>query len=253
MLAIRRQFVNISRHDGSGHRSGPVREATMAGSGETKAGGTRGGGRAGTVKGAARGSAGRDPGGTAGGTARSGPEAGAAGLEAAASATPRLFVSSSHLVSAKSRELSEFEFGLIIGGHAFNRWVVRCMAAAGLKDLTTLDVLLLHHVNHRAREKKLADIAFMLNIEDTHVVAYALKKLAGLGLVQSQRRGKEVLFATTAKGQQHIAKYREVREACLVASLTGEAGENFELAELAHFLRRLSGLYDQAARAAASL
>jgi len=168
-------------------------------------------------------------------------------------AAPRLFVSSSHLVSEKSRELSEFEFGLIIGGNAFDRWVVRCMAAAGLKDLTTLDVLLLHHVNHRAREKKLADIAFMLNIEDTHVVAYALKKLAGLGLVRSQRRGKEVLFATTPKGQQHIAKYREVREACLVASLTGEAGENFELAELARFLRRLSGLYDQAARAAASL
>ena len=182
----------------------------------------------------------------------SGPQARPVSRPEAAGA-PRLFVSSSHLVSEKSRELSEFEFGLIIGGNAFDRWVVRCMAAAGLKDLTTLDVLLLHHVNHRAREKKLADIAFMLNIEDTHVVAYALKKLAGLGLVQSQRRGKEVLFATTPKGQQHIAKYREVREACLVASLTGEAGENFELAELARFLRRLSGLYDQAARAAASL
>ena len=230
----------------------------MAGSGRTTAGGTRGRGRAGTAKGAARGTArgaaGTGKGGSAGGSAEGGPEAGAAGADvAAAGATPRLFVSSSHLVSARSRELSEFEFGLIIGGHAFNRWVVRCMAAAGLKDLTALDVLLLHHVNHRAREKKLADIAFMLNIEDTHVVAYALKKLAGLGLVQSQRRGKEVLFSTTPKGQQHIAKYREVREACLVASLTGEAGENFELAELARFLRRLSGLYDQAARAAASL
>ena len=56
---------------------------------------------------------------------------------------PRLFVSSSHLVSEKSGELSEFEFGLIIAGHAFDRWVVRCMAAAGIKDLTRLDVLLL--------------------------------------------------------------------------------------------------------------
>ena len=53
-----------------------------------------------------------------------------------------------------------------LAGNAFNRWVVRCMAAAGLKDLTTLDVLLLHHVNHRAREKKLADISFMMNIDD---------------------------------------------------------------------------------------
>ena len=121
---------------------------------------------------------------------------------------PRLFVSSSHLVSAKSRELSEFEFGLIIAGNAFNRWVVRCMAAAGLKELDTLEVLLLHHVNHRAREKRLSDIAFMLNIEDTHVVAYALKKLVSMELVKTEKRGKEVLFSTTARGQAHIQRYQ---------------------------------------------
>jgi len=166
---------------------------------------------------------------------------------------PRLFVSSSHLVSEKSKELSEFEFGLILAGNAFNRWVVRCMAAAGLKDLTTLDVLLLHHVNHRAREKKLADISFMMNIEDTHVVAYSLKKLVALGLVKSEKRGKEVLFSTSVKGQQFIERYRSVREACLIASLSGDSSENFELGELARFLRMLSGLYDQAARAATSL
>jgi predicted MarR family transcription regulator len=227
-----------------------MRETTMAGGSSRKAGAAPTGPGPKRGRGAA---GGRGPGAPKARKPSAGVATAGAADGPAAEAAPRLFVSSSHLVSAKSRELSEFEFGLIIGGNAFNRWVVRCMAAAGLKDLTTLDVLLLHHVNHRAREKKLADIAFMLNIEDTHVVAYALKKLAALGLVQSQRRGKEVLFATTPKGQQHIAKYREVREACLVASLTGEAGENFELAELARFLRRLSGLYDQAARAAASL
>lgn len=172
---------------------------------------------------------------------------------AAPPAAQRLLVSSSHLVSDRSRELSEFEFGLIIAGHAFDRWVVRCMAAAGVKDLATLEVLLLHHVNHRARAKKLADVAFMMNIEDTHVVAYALKKLVALGLVMSEKRGKEVLFSTTAKGQQHIARYREIREACLVATVGGDGAQNFELGELARFLRMLSGAYDQAARAATSL
>jgi len=166
---------------------------------------------------------------------------------------PRLFVSSSHLVSPRSQQLSEFEFGLIIASNAFNRWVVRCMAAAGLKDLSTLDVLLLHHVNHRAREKKLADICFMLNIEDTHVVSYALKKLVGLGLVQSERHGKEVVFATSTEGQQLIDRYREVREACLVAALSREGTDNAKLGELAAFLRFLSGMYDQAARGATSL
>ncbi len=166
---------------------------------------------------------------------------------------PRLFVSSAHLVSPRSEELSEFEFGLILASNAFNRWIVRCMTAAGLKDLTFLEVLLLHHVNHRAREKKLADICFMINIEDTHVVAYALKKLVNLGLLQTEKRGKEVVFATTQTGQAYIERYREVREACLVAALSRDGNENARLGELAGFLRFLSGMYDQAARAAATL
>jgi predicted MarR family transcription regulator len=170
-----------------------------------------------------------------------------------AAVTPRLFVSSSHLVSEKSGQLSEFEFGLIIARHAFDRWVVRCMAAAGMRDLTALDVLLLHHVNHRAREKKLGDISFMLNIEDTHVVSYSLKKLVALGVIASEKRGKEVVFFTTAKGQECIQRYRDIREACLIASLSVDGSENVELGELARFLRGLSGLYEQAARAAASL
>lgn len=166
---------------------------------------------------------------------------------------PRLFVSSSHLVSPKSQQLSEFEFGLIISSNAFNRWVVRCMAAAGLKDLTTLDVLLLHHVNHRARKKKLADVSFMLNIEDTHVVSYSLRKLVNLKLMETEKRGKEVVYFTTAQGQAQIERYREVREACLVAAISKEGTDNRRLGELAALLRFLSGMYDQAARAAASL
>ena len=93
----------------------------------------------------------------------------------------RRIVSSEHLVSDKCPELSELEFGLIIASHAFGRWMTRCMAGAGVKDMTETEILVVHHVNHRGREKKLADICFVLNIEDTHVVSYALKKLASLG------------------------------------------------------------------------
>jgi predicted MarR family transcription regulator len=162
-------------------------------------------------------------------------------------------VSSSHLAAGKSAELSEFEFGLIIASNAFNRWAVRCMGAAGMKDMNITEVLVLHHINHRAREKKLADIAFILNIEDTHVVNYALKKLQGLGLVATEKRGKEVLYSTNERGQALCKRYFEVREEVLVSGLTGDGTENFELSELARFLRVLSGMYDQAARSATSL
>ena len=70
-------------------------------------------------------------------------------------------VSSAHLISPRSRELSELEFGLIVAWNAFSRWAVRCMAATGCPDLTITDVLVLHHLAHRERNKKLADICFV--------------------------------------------------------------------------------------------
>lgn len=159
-------------------------------------------------------------------------------------------VSSAHLVSEKSPELSEFEFGMIIATNAFNRWMIRCMGAAGVKDMTPVDVLVLHHINHRRIEKRLSDICFVLNIEDTHVVSYSVKKLLGMGLLSSTKRGKEVFFATTEQGAELCMRYRDVRESCLLPGFSGLSDENQRLGELARVLRQLSGRYDQAARAA---
>jgi predicted MarR family transcription regulator len=169
----------------------------------------------------------------------------------------RQIVSSAHLVSDRAAALSAYEYGLILGFNAFSRWIVRCMTAAGYADLGYLDVLVLHSVSHRGREKKLADLCFVLNIEDTHLVNYSLKKLGQLGLVDRRRHGKENHYAVTPAGATACRKYREVREACLVAAFEAFTGARSETAgqidETADLLRALSGLYDQAARAAASL
>lgn len=163
-------------------------------------------------------------------------------------------VSSAHLADSGLPALSEFEYGLFISGNAFERWMVRCMAAAGYPDFSPLEVMVVHTVNHRARDKRLADICFVLNIEDAHLVNYALKKLVRAGLVEGEKRGKETLYRTTREGAGACLRYREVREACLVETV-GALGsfDEDEIAAVARFLRALSGLYDQAARAAASL
>ncbi len=163
----------------------------------------------------------------------------------------RGIVSSSHLVSPRSVELSEFEFGLIVAWNAFSRWAVRCMASAGCPDLTITDVLVLHHICHRARNKKLGDICFVLNYEDAHVVAYSLKKLVAAKLAQTEKAGKEVYYSPTPAGDAAVQKYRAVREACLVDNLDVE--HNPDIGDLARLMRTMSGLYDQAARAATSL
>ena len=168
-------------------------------------------------------------------------------------------VSSAHLVSDSAAELSEVEYGLIVASNAFGLWCVRGTAAAiaefpAAADLGVLDVLCLHSVNHRGREKKLADICFKLNIEDAHLVNYALKKLVKAGLVEGRKQGKEVLYATSDMGQALCLRYCEIREACLVDAFSALGEIDAEsLADLARQLRVLSGLYGQAARSATNL
>jgi predicted MarR family transcription regulator len=169
-------------------------------------------------------------------------------------------VSSSHVVSKKAVELSEVEYGLIVASNAFGMWIVKAMSVALAEmeqnaDLGVLDILCLHSVNHRGRAKKLADICFKLNVEDSHTVNYALKKLVKVGLVQSEKQGKEVFYGTTKKGNALCMAYRDVRESCLVDEYaafgdgTGKPNAA-SLSEVARQLRLLSGLYDQAARSA---
>ena len=162
-------------------------------------------------------------------------------------------VSSGHLASGAMPSLSEFEFGMIMTVHAFNRWMVRCMAAAGVPDLSALDVLILHNVNHRGKAKRLADVCLVLNVEDTHIVTYALKKLEKLKLVKSGRKGKEKVVSITQSGEDACRRYAGIREALLVKSVLDTGVDTASVSKIAAQLRALSGQYDQAARAAASL
>ena len=162
-------------------------------------------------------------------------------------------VSSAHLANSALPALSELEFALTMSNHAFQRCMVRCMTAAGGPAMSPLEVLIVHLVNHRERPKSLADICLVLNVEDTHLANYAIRKLAGHGLVLTGRKGKEKTICITAAGTALCTRYGEVREA-LVVQATRQAGiDPAELSRLSGLLRLVSGAYDQAARAAAAL
>ena len=165
----------------------------------------------------------------------------------------RRIVSSRHLAEGESWETSEIEYGMIIAYNAFSRWMTKCMSAAGNTDLTPLEILVLHNTNHRSREKRLADICFLLNIEDTHTVNYALRKLMKMELLSSEKRGKEVFYTTSDKGAALCEEYRIVRDRCFLDGLSRLDMTGDEMREIAASLRTLSGQYDQASRAAASL
>jgi predicted MarR family transcription regulator len=86
-----------------------------------------------------------------------------------------------------------------------------------------------------------------------HTVNYALKKLVKAGLIAGERSGKEIFYSTTGTGQELCEAYKDVREQCLVESLKTLDFKEDELRSVAAMLRTLSGFYDQASRAAASL
>lgn len=165
----------------------------------------------------------------------------------------RRIVSSRHLAEGDNWQASEVEYGMIIAYNAFSRWMTRCMSAAGNTDLNPLEILVLHNTNHRGRDKRLTDICFLLNIEDTHTVNYALRKLMKMALLTSEKRGKEVFYRTSETGQDLCDAYREVRDRCFLDGLSRLDMTGDEMREIAASLRSLSGQYDQASRAAASL
>jgi predicted MarR family transcription regulator len=152
----------------------------------------------------------------------------------------------------KAVALQEVELAALSVNHAFHRWIMSSMTVAQLEHLAVVDVLVLHQISGRASHKRLADICFILNIEDTHVVAYSLRKLVGLGVIQADRQGKDVTYCATALGDEYLRRHQEIREHCLISCIDKLELPSAVLEELAQFLRKMSGLYDQAARAASS-
>lgn len=162
-------------------------------------------------------------------------------------------VSSAHLAQSRLPESSELEFAMTMSNHAYHRWMVRCMAAAGAPGHSPLEVLVVHLVHHRDRPKTLADICLVLNVEDTHLVSYAVKKLEAQGLVTTGRDGKEKTVSITKKGSETCKRYGELRDRLLLSAISGLGFDAEDISRLAALLRALSGSYDQAARAAAAM
>ncbi len=116
--------------------------------------------------------------------------------------------------------LSELEFGMILLDHAlraldgplhgrgrrasiFRRSTFWCCTPSLIADVPSAS----------------PTSALVLNIEDTHLVTYSLKKLDANKLLATGRRGSEKTVSLTPKGNEVVQRYRKVREALLVKSV----------------------------------
>lgn len=147
--------------------------------------------------------------------------------------------------------MNEFENGLATTYLAFQRWAGKCLHSVGDTSLTFTDIIILHAVYERSRGTRLNDIAFILNIDDRHIVTYSLRKLEGLGIIKGNRRGKERFYGVTQKGKEMASAYQEIRRTLLIGSVAHLQGSEEDLKNCSEFLRIMSGIYEQAARRAA--
>ena len=109
-------------------------------------------------------------------------------------------------------------------------------------DLGLVDVLCLHSVNQQEHEKKLANISFKPNIEDTHLVNYALEKIIKSELLRAANRARNFCMQKAKWSGSYVLRYQAARPALLITfSELGEVDAEY-LADLVRQLRVLSGL-----------
>jgi predicted MarR family transcription regulator len=156
------------------------------------------------------------------------------------------------LEQTDAEQLTELELTLTVLWNSVRRWMSQQSNSDGINGLSELDVFLVHLLVYRNRKLRATDLAFALSIDDMHLVTYALKKLVRLGLVTSNKIGKEVFYNPTDAGKAHYEDFHEARRKYLEPSMSFIPNNSIDIEKINHFLRALSGMYEQAARSAAS-
>jgi predicted MarR family transcription regulator len=164
-------------------------------------------------------------------------------------------------MNSKSREepkhvdpgaLSEFELSLTILWNSVKRWMNQRSKESVLNGLSNLDVFLMHLLVYRDRQLRANDMAFALSIDDMHLVSYSLKKLVRMEAITSSKIGKEVFYQAADKAKAHYREFLEDRARYLEPAMDHLNYADYDLESLTPILRTLSGVYEQAARTAAS-
>ena len=150
-------------------------------------------------------------------------------------------------------KLSELELTLTVLWNSVRRWMSQRSNTSAVNGLSDLDVFLLHLLVYREKSLRAVDLAFALSVDDMHLVLYSLKKLVKLGFIKSSRIGKEVFYAAAELGAKHYSDFLKDRRTFLEPMIAKGWSSEFDFEALNAALRGLSGLYEQAARAAASV
>lgn len=151
--------------------------------------------------------------------------------------------------------LTEFEFAIIRVASAFDRWQSDCLACCGGERFSGADVATLHVIRMHDRAKSISEIGRLLKRDDQSNLQYGIRKLQKTGLIEKSagnNRGKKgVTYQVTKHGREVTDLYAQYRQELLLA-MTKLVANDQTFEEVGMLLNHMSGMYDQAARVAAT-
>ena len=151
--------------------------------------------------------------------------------------------------------VAEFEYSLIRAWEAFGHWQSECLASVSGLTVSGSDNAILHVIRMKDRPKGIKEIARMTNRDDLPNLQYSIRKLQQEKLIEKTGGGtkrKGVTYQVTLKGRQVTDAYAELREKLLINFTKSVSNLEKDLANTSLALDLMSGIYEQAARIAAT-
>lgn len=150
-------------------------------------------------------------------------------------------------------DVTEIEYALMRCYEAFGRWQAECLATVIEFSASGPENALLHIIGMNERPKSIRDLAHMANREDIPNIQYSLRKLLKAKLITRTGSGRAgVTYDVSALGRRVVERYADIRSTLLIEAVTRVPNLTSRLAESAHTLELMTGIYEQAARAAAT-
>ncbi|RMF08970.1 MAG: hypothetical protein D6763_08785 [Alphaproteobacteria bacterium] len=151
--------------------------------------------------------------------------------------------------------VTELEYSLIRAAESFRRWQSECLAAVTGMDMSGGDNEILHIIRMKDRPKGVKEIARLMNRDDLPNIQYSIRKLQKAGLIRktsAKSRRKGVTYAATEKGAEVSEQFAQLRSSLLMGFTRNVPNMEHELENASRTLDLMSGIYEQAARTAAT-
>ncbi len=150
-------------------------------------------------------------------------------------------------------DVTEVEYALMRSYEAFGRWQAECLATVIEFSASGPENELLHIIRMTDRPKSVRDLAQMTNRDDVPNIQYSLRKLLKGGLVKRMGSGRAgVTYEVTPLGYRVTERYADIRSVLLIEAVTRIPEMADKLEDVARTLELMTGIYEQAARAAAT-